>query len=92
VFFGGAPLWHASVALWSPLTNRPKYVSSWTDHDKAKAHSYAMQTLRGVGIDDRTISDPLEIAMHYRRETTQQERDYVFKTQRGRAASRKQEK
>jgi hypothetical protein len=92
VFFGGAPLWHVSVAIWSPLTRTPKPVSSLTDHDKAKAERYAMMTLQGVGIEDRTICEPLNVTMHYRRETTGMERDYVFKTQRGRLASMKHEK
>lgn len=89
MFFGGAPLWHVSVALWSQLTHRPRLVSSWTEGDKAKVDQYAMTALHGVGIDDRTINEPLEIAMHFRRETTTRERDYVFKTQRGRLASLK---
>lgn len=46
-----------------------------------------MTAINGVGVSDRTINGPLEIAMHYRRETTARERDYVFKTGRGRVAS-----
>ena len=91
MFFGGAPLWHVSVALWSPITTRPKLVSSWTDAEKNKAEQYAMATLSGVGIDDRTIAEPFHIGMHYRRETTAKERDYVFKTNPGRMASVKHE-
>ena len=67
-------------------------MSSWTDIDHAKANTYATSILCGVGIEDRTISEPLSIAMHFRRETTARERDYVFKTQRGRIASIKHEK
>lgn len=63
MFFGGAPLWHASVVLWD--------------------------VLRGVGIEDRTRADPYASAMHWRRETTARERDYVFKTAGGRAAARR---
>jgi hypothetical protein len=48
-----------------------------------------MMTLRGIGQDDRTVSEAGSTAMHYRRETTERERDYVFKTQAGRIASRK---
>lgn len=92
MFFGGAPLWHVSVCLWSPLTRQPKLVSSWTEEDTAKAERYAMTALSGVGVADRTINEPLKIAMHYRRETTARERDYVFKTNAGRIASRKHER
>lgn len=48
---------------------------------------YAAMTLQGAGIEDRTISEPLNVTMHYRRETTARERDYVFKTNAGRIAS-----
>lgn len=66
-------------------------MSSWTPEDHAKAERYAMLALDGVGVTDRTINEPLNIAMHYRRETTARERDYVFKTNRGRIASIKHE-
>jgi hypothetical protein len=92
VFFDGAPLWHVSVAVWSPITHRPKLVSSWTDDDKVKAERYALNTLRGVGVDNRTINEAGDIAVHYRRQTTTRERDYVFKTNPGRAASLKHER
>lgn len=67
-------------------------MSSWTDEDHKKAERYAMDVLRGVGIEDRTINSPLEIAMHWRRETTARERDYVFKTNIGRMASAQHER
>ena len=51
-----------------------------------------MATLDNVGIDDRTVVEQGEVAMHFRRQTTERERDYVFKTQAGRIASRKHEK
>lgn len=66
-------------------------MSSWTDEDHKRAERYAMDAIRGVGVEDRMINSPLEIAMHYRRETTPRERDYAFKTSRGRAASIKHE-
>lgn len=91
MFFGGAPLWHVSVALWSPLTRTPKPVSSWTGEDRTKAERYAKIALQGAGVEDRTISEDGAVAMHVRRETTDRERDYVFRTPRGRAASRTHE-
>ena len=81
-----------SACLWSPITRRPKIVSSWTEDDHKKAERYAMAAIGGVGIEGRTINSPLEIAMHYRRETTARERDYVFKTARGQLASIQHEK
>lgn len=92
MFFGGAPLWHASVAIHSPLTRRPKLLSSWTDEDRSKAERYALMALRGVGVEDRTIAEPGGVALHYRRETTDRERDYVFKTNPGRMAALKHDK
>lgn len=89
MFFGGAPLWHASVVLWSMLTRRPRLVTSWSEEDHRKAERYAMDALRGVGIEDRTRADPHASGMHWRRETTARERDYVFKTAGGRAAARR---
>lgn len=87
VFFGGAPLWHVSVALWSRLTGRPKAVSSWTQADHARAQRVARDMLAGVGIDDRTRGDTLDIAFHLRKQTRPIEQDSVFKTPRGRAIS-----
>lgn len=92
MFFGGAPLWHASVAIWSLLSRQPKLLSSWTDDDRAKAERHAMTTLAGVGVDDRTVAEPGAAAMHFRRQTTERERDYVFKTHPGRIASMKHER
>lgn len=89
MFFGGAPLWHASVAIWSPLTHRPKLLPSWTDDDRKRADKYAMMALHGVGVEDRTINEDGAAALHLRRETTARERDYLFKTNPGRMASLK---
>ncbi|MFC3693376.1 hypothetical protein ACFOWB_14235 [Chenggangzhangella methanolivorans] len=87
MFFGGAPLWHASVVLWDRLTRRPKPVSSWTQADRSRAETVASNVLAGVGIPDRTRSETFELGLHVRRETTGQERDSVFKTPRGRRAA-----
>jgi hypothetical protein len=51
-----------------------------------------MAALQGAGVVDRTISEPGVVAVHYRRETTDLERDYVFKTNIGRFASRQHER
>ncbi len=91
MFFGGSPLWHVSVAIWSPLTQRPKVVSSWTDDEKAKAERYAVGALDGAGVVDRTVFELGATAMHWRRETTGRERDYVFKSNLGRVAAKRHE-
>lgn len=67
-------------------------MSSWTDQDRSEAEAIAARTLAGVGIDDRMRSDYTDGALHVRKESTAQERDSVFKTPRGRAASRQHEK
>jgi hypothetical protein len=87
VFFGGSPLWHASVVLWDRLTGRPKSVSSWTHADRLRTETIANNVLDGVGIHDRTRADTFNLGLHVRRETTAQERDSVFKTPRGRLAA-----
>lgn len=81
-----------SVAIHSPLTRQPKLVSSWTEEDRKKAERYAYAALEGVGVHDRTIMEPGATVIHVRRETTDRERDYVFKTNRGRFASIQHEK
>lgn len=85
-------MWHVSVSIWSPLTRQPKPVSSWTGEERSKAERYANDALRGVGVSDRTVCDDGGTAIHVRRETTASERDYVFKTNAGRYASRQHEK
>lgn len=62
-------------------------MSSWTEEDKTKATRYAEMTLAGCGVDDRMHEIAGDTAVHWRRETTASERDYVFKTNRGRVAS-----
>jgi hypothetical protein len=86
----GKPYWHASVVIWLPLTHTPVLVANWTDDNIIQADSLALATLLGVGIHDRTVRGTTEIGVHFRRETTEQERDLVFKSQRGWEASRKQ--
>ena len=48
--------------------------------------------LAGCGVDDRMHEVAGDFAVHWRRETTPGERDYVFKTNRGRMASIKHER
>ena len=87
MFFGGKPLWHVSVAIWSRLTNRPKPCPVWTDQDRSRADRIAEMTLQGVGSADQMRSDDLNSTRHYRRATTPAEQDSVFRSPRGRLAA-----
>lgn len=86
MFFGGMPLWHASVVLWSRLTGRPKKAASWAAEERAKVERIAAQQLAGVGIDDQARADvePGGTGLHLRKATTAAEGDAVFRTPRGR--------
>jgi len=90
VFFGGKPLWHVSVAIWSRLTNAPKPCPVWTDQDRSRADRIAEQLLAGVGIADQARTDDYGIARHYRRATTPDEQDAVFRSPKGRLAALRQ--
>lgn len=82
MFFGGKPLWHASVVLWSRLTGRPRTAASWAVEERARAERIAAQQLAGVGLDDQTRADvePGGTGLHLRKATTAAEGDAVFRT------------
>jgi hypothetical protein len=86
VFFGGRPLWHASIALWSRLTGRPKPVARWAPNDHSRAARIAGGILAGVGIEDRMMAatTPDGVALHLRKAATDAEQDAIFRTARGR--------
>ena len=86
MFFGGKPLWHASVVLWSRLTGRPKTAASWAVEERARVERIATQQLAGSGLDDQTRADvePGGTGLHLRKATTAAEGDAVFRTPRGR--------
>jgi hypothetical protein len=92
MFFGGAPLWHVSVAMWSRLTNRPRPVASLPREAVQSLEAAAAEVLAGIGIEDRTRAELFEIALHMRRETTSAERDQVFATSRGKLISARHER
>jgi hypothetical protein len=92
VFFGGAPLWQASAAIWSRVTGRPKSVSSWTDTDHERAEKAVEAVMRGIGINDQMATETGDICKHFRRRCTALETDSVFKTPRGRAAALRHER
>lgn len=86
MFFGGKPLWHASVVLWSRLTGQPKKAASWAAEDRARAERIAAQQLAGVGLDDQMRADLMSggTGLHVRKATTTAEGDAVFRSPRGR--------
>lgn len=73
-FAGGRPLWHLSIALWSPETRRPVPVLRWSPTKWRKAEAARDRVMRGLGTDEDYVMEEMTkqygeraIAVHWRK-------------------------
>lgn len=63
-------MWHASLALHAPISDRPLGITRWKPQDAAKARELAYHALRGVGDMRQEKWEYGEVALHLRRACT----------------------